>query len=102
MQETILCRLVDGKIELVQVKMEDSAKAQHFVSLSFSPEGMFSLSMDGIDSLVCGTVETCDAGDGGGVIRLIPNLPAWAVKRPVQLSIARSGLGRISVETTVG
>jgi len=102
MQETILCRLVDARIELVEFKIEDPAKAQHFVSLRFSPEGMFSLTMDGVDSLVCGTVETSDTGDGGGVIRLIPNVPAWAIKRPVQLSIARSSGDRISVATTVG
>jgi hypothetical protein len=98
--EVIRGTLVDGRIELAEVRARHPDHGQHFVALTFAG-GAFAVAIDGSEELVGGTVQASAADDAEASIALVPHRPAWAAGRPVQTSITRSGANRISVRTTI-
>jgi hypothetical protein len=98
--EWIRCTLVNGKIELIEVRVEHPADTQRFVSLGFS-DGAFTIDIDGTTGLITGTVEESAAGEDQKSITLTPTSPAWAANRPVTVEMTRTA-PQISVQTTIG
>ena len=96
--EAIHARVVDGRIEPLELTVRCHDDERHFVSLTFSGDA-FAFAIDGGQALVGGRVQASAGADLS--IALLPDRPAWAAQRPVLTSIVRSGPNSISVRTTI-
>jgi hypothetical protein len=98
--EWIRGTIINGKIELIEVRVQHPGDTRHFVSLGFSDD-TFTIDIDGTKGLVTGTVEGSAVGEDQKSVKLIPTSPAWAANRPVSVEMARTDV-EISLETTIG
>jgi hypothetical protein len=98
--ERIRGTLVDGKIELSEVRVQDPADEGNCVVLGFSDDD-FTVDIGDAKGLVTGKVERSKAGENQMSVALVPRSPAWAADRPVLVEAVRTD-SQISVETTIG
>jgi hypothetical protein len=99
-RETIIARLIDGRLRVSQIKASGERDGEDGLSLDLAGPGVFALSMPTAPHLVDGIVRT-EAVAAGLVVTLTPRRPAWAAKRPVHVEISRRG-DRFTFVTTIG
>ena len=98
--EWIRGTLVNGKIELAEVRVQDPADTRHFASLGFA-DNAFTVDIDEVKGLITGTVERLAMGEDRWLLSLNPTLPKWSANRPAHVELARAD-NHISLQTTIG
>ena len=84
--ETISAKLVDHQLAVLKIRCGSKALESEGFSLSFKPDGTFSLDIDSYDNAVSGQYAQANSNE----IELLPSMPHWASDRPTKVSFSRS------------
>ena len=84
--ESICAKLVDHQLAVLKIRCGSKAHEREGLSLSFKPDGTFSLDIDSYDNAVSGQYAQANSNE----VELLPSMPQWATARPIKVSFSRS------------
>ena len=85
--EKIRAKLSDHQLTILKIGCGSNAHENKGFSLSFKPDGTFSLDIDSFNNAVSGRYSQVNSNE----VELLPSIPQWALARPSKVSFSRSG-----------